>query len=122
MTNAMKRLPNHYRLAEARSHLIYVDPELNKKRVIYLNIYQNLLLSAMKMHCYLREWGVDWHKHIGFIRSTHNILNKFHKLITFFQETVQKMVEHPFSFLRAQFRKKLSIPNRAGFQKEAVLW
>jgi len=51
-----------FRLAKTRCHVIYTDPALNRKSVIYLNIYQNFLVAAMKMHCYLREWRPGWHE------------------------------------------------------------
>ncbi|KAL9714258.1 Telomerase reverse transcriptase [Leucoagaricus gongylophorus] len=50
------------KLAKTRCHVIYTDPALNRKSVIYLNIYQNFLVAAMKMHCYLREWPPGWHE------------------------------------------------------------
>lgn len=47
------------RLAKSRSHIIYTDPKLNTAKTIYKNIYENFLLTAMKMHHYLRSWGID---------------------------------------------------------------
>ena len=59
----------YFRLARAKSHAIFSDRELNSERVIYLNIYQNLLLTAMKMHEYIRDWGVSGRKNTTFLRS-----------------------------------------------------
>ncbi|KAF5359331.1 hypothetical protein D9756_003256 [Leucocoprinus leucothites] len=93
-------------LAKIRSHVIYTDPVLNRKPVIYLNIYQNLLLAAMKMHCYLREWDTGWHKHTGFIRGT-----------------VQKMIDASFASMRSQAkRRQLTSSGTKFLKKEAVTW
>ncbi|KAJ3994676.1 hypothetical protein F5050DRAFT_435834 [Lentinula boryana] len=43
-------------LAKRRSHVIYTDAALNSDHTVYLNIYQNFLLSAMKMDAYIRDW------------------------------------------------------------------
>jgi telomerase reverse transcriptase len=60
------------RLAKARSHALYCDERLNAEHVVYLNIYQNFVLSAMKMHGYIHTWGLD----VG--KSTKFILSKLH--------------------------------------------
>lgn len=60
---------SYFRLARAKSHAIFSDGELNSERVVYLNIYQNLLLTAMKMHEYIRDWGVRGRKNTAFLRS-----------------------------------------------------
>lgn len=44
------------RLAKSRSHVIFNDPALNSHHTIYKNVYENLLVTAMKMHYYLRSW------------------------------------------------------------------
>ncbi|KAF9446607.1 hypothetical protein P691DRAFT_803656 [Macrolepiota fuliginosa MF-IS2] len=59
----------------------------------------------MKMHCYLREWGIECRKHVGFIRGT-----------------IQKMINHSFSSLCAQSQRKLSKSHSGSMKKEAVLW
>ncbi|KAF8627995.1 hypothetical protein AX15_004120 [Amanita polypyramis BW_CC] len=63
--------------SKTRSHIIYTDMGLNGERVVYLNIYQNFLLLAMKMHTYLRARGLGSKKNESFIfRRFH-----FHYLI-----------------------------------------
>ena len=57
------------RLAVAKSHNIYCDTEFNTDHVVFLNIYQNFLLSAMKMHRYIRSWGIDVSKSHSFIHG-----------------------------------------------------
>lgn len=71
----MLTLPPYYRsrprrLTKAKSHILFTDVGLNSRHTIYLNIYQNFLLSAMKMHHYLRQWGFDVKKSTAFLRST----------------------------------------------------
>ena len=58
------------RLAKSKSHIIYNDAELNSKDAVYLNLYQNYTVLAMKMHYYLREWGLDVPKSHAFVMST----------------------------------------------------
>lgn len=57
------------RLAKAKSHLIFCDVDLNTERCVYLNIYQNLLLIAIKMHKYLLDWSSSGKRNIAFLRS-----------------------------------------------------
>jgi hypothetical protein len=59
----------HLRLARAKSHPIFSDADLNTDDVVYLNIYQNLLLCAYKMHSYLRNWGLSYKKNATFIHG-----------------------------------------------------
>jgi hypothetical protein len=60
-------------MACARSHLIYTDVDLNTSSIIYTTVYQNFLLSAMKMHGYLRDWGIDPDKNRSFVLSMFSI-------------------------------------------------
>ncbi|KAF7292779.1 Telomerase reverse transcriptase [Mycena indigotica] len=72
-------------LAKNRCHIIYNDIRLNTEHVVYANIYENFLLCALKMHFYLRGWGLDTRKHARFLWETirqminycyHSITNK----------------------------------------------
>jgi len=56
-------------LAKAKSHAIFSDRELNTEHVVYLNIYQNFLLTAMKMHEYLRDWDTNGKRNNNFLRG-----------------------------------------------------
>ncbi|KAF5367406.1 hypothetical protein D9758_003636 [Tetrapyrgos nigripes] len=55
------------RQAKTRSHIIYTDNRLNSKHVVHSNIYQNFLLSAMKMYVYVRDWGLSTKSNERFI-------------------------------------------------------
>lgn len=57
------------RLAKSKSHIIYSDTVLNSPHTIQLNIYQNFMLCAMKMHYYLKSWGLNVKKDSKFILS-----------------------------------------------------
>ncbi|KAI0955894.1 hypothetical protein AcV7_006436 [Taiwanofungus camphoratus] len=57
-------------LTKSKSHIIYCDADLNSPHTIYLNIYQNFMISAMKMHHYLCHWGLDTRKNFTFIHNT----------------------------------------------------
>jgi hypothetical protein len=59
----------HFRLARAKSHPIFSDADLNTDDVVYLNIYQNFLLCAYKMHSYMRDWGLSAKKNAAFIHG-----------------------------------------------------
>lgn len=55
------------RLAKSKSHIIYNDAGLNSTHAVYLNIYQNFTVLAMKMHSYLREWRLNVAKSHAFV-------------------------------------------------------
>ncbi|KAL7279239.1 hypothetical protein ACG7TL_007079 [Trametes sanguinea] len=57
-------------LAKSKSHIIYNDAALNSSHAVHLNVYQNFLVLAMKMHHYLRSWGLDVSKHHAFVLKT----------------------------------------------------
>ncbi|KAF7979113.1 hypothetical protein HWV62_43323 [Athelia sp. TMB] len=40
---------------------------LNTEHTVYLNVYQNFVLTAMKMHRYIRTWGINTIKNSAFI-------------------------------------------------------
>lgn len=56
------------RLAKAKAHVIFSDLDISSEHVVYLNVYQNFLLAAMKMREYLRE-AVAVKRNTAFIRS-----------------------------------------------------
>lgn len=70
LTHSNEVMNIHFRLARAKSHPIFSDTDLNTDDVVYLNIYQNLLLCAYKMHSYLRDWGLSTQKNATFIHGT----------------------------------------------------
>jgi hypothetical protein len=57
------------RSAKARSHVIYTDTDLNGSHTVHVNVYQNFIVSAMKMHHYLMAWGIDVGKNTKLLRG-----------------------------------------------------
>ena len=47
------------RAVKAKCHIIYCDTTHNSTFTVYLNIYQTLLLVALKYHAYIRSWKPD---------------------------------------------------------------
>lgn len=42
-------------MGKHRTHILYCDTTLSTPATVYLNVYQNMILSAMKMHLYLKD-------------------------------------------------------------------
>lgn len=55
------------RMVKQRSHPIFTDVNFNSMRVAHLNVFHNYILTAMKMHHYIKAWGVNVNKHHRFI-------------------------------------------------------
>jgi len=95
------------RLAKTRRHIIYSDRDLNPWHVIHLNIYQNFLVTAVKMHEYLQDWGPGrWINYI-FLRSKSETVNSGLALTSKSQVSLRKPLLttiHLFGF-RADERK-----------------
>ncbi|KAJ7761910.1 hypothetical protein DFH07DRAFT_413246 [Mycena maculata] len=94
-------------LAKARSHIIFNDIDLNTQHAVYLNIYQNFLLSALKMNGYIRDWGLDTKKHAPFLR-----------------DTVEQMIIYASAAIRNKASTQFSKTHggRSDVQKTAVTW
>jgi telomerase reverse transcriptase len=60
-----------HRFAKAKCHAIFSDGDLNSRHIVYLNVYQNLMLTALKMHEYLRDWGIGSWINYSFLRGKH---------------------------------------------------
>ncbi|KAG8935507.1 hypothetical protein FRC02_007866 [Tulasnella sp. 418] len=58
------------RAAKLRNHVIYNDTALNTRKTVYINVYQNFIITAMKMHSYITSWGIDTSIHTKFIYTT----------------------------------------------------
>lgn len=43
------------RMGKHRTHILFCDTVLSTATTVHLNVYQNFLLTAMKMHLYLRD-------------------------------------------------------------------
>ncbi|KAF7374776.1 Telomerase reverse transcriptase [Mycena sanguinolenta] len=94
-------------LAKARSHVIFNDSNLNSLDTVYLNIYQNFLLSAMKMNGYIRDWGLHTNKHASFL-----------------QDVVEQMISYCLAAIRNRSSTQFSTAHggKSEVQKTAVTW
>ncbi|KZS92574.1 hypothetical protein SISNIDRAFT_455801 [Sistotremastrum niveocremeum HHB9708] len=54
-------------LAKRNCHQIYTDSTLNSAYNVHLNIYQNFLITAMKMYSYLRHLGRSFRRNATFL-------------------------------------------------------
>jgi hypothetical protein len=63
------RLWSFCRLVNTRSQIIFSDRHLNSWNVVHLNIYQNFLMTAVKMHEYLKGWGTGRWIQYSFLRG-----------------------------------------------------
>ncbi|KAM6504331.1 hypothetical protein JOM56_001274 [Amanita muscaria] len=90
-----------------RCHIIYTDTSLNGEYVVHLNIYQNFLLLAMKMHTFLRARGLGLRKNESFIFRT-----------------VQNVIHHTYMTMKTKCRKKVATDNdgACNVQKDIVVW
>jgi hypothetical protein len=57
------------RMARTRSHILFTDSSLNSSFTVHLNIYENFLITAMKVVQYVMEWGVDVNKAQALLRG-----------------------------------------------------
>jgi hypothetical protein len=62
------------RLAKNRSHIIYTDTGLNGLHTAYVNVYQNSIICALKMHHYLMSWGINVAKNAKFLHGRFNLI------------------------------------------------
>ncbi|KAG7089455.1 hypothetical protein E1B28_011140 [Marasmius oreades] len=94
-------------LAKTRSHVIYTDPQLNSENAVFMNVYQNFLIAALKMHCFLRHWDAKAKKNKDFIH-----------------ETVKQMFSYCFVSIRNKTLNKVARDNLASIsiQKADVVW
>jgi hypothetical protein len=46
-------------MARMRSHILFTDMSLNTSFTVHLNIYENFLITAVKVVQYVMEWGID---------------------------------------------------------------
>ncbi|CAA7267063.1 unnamed protein product [Cyclocybe aegerita] len=94
-------------LAKAKSHAIFSDSDLNTEHVVYLNLYQNLLMTAVKMHEYIRDWSAN--------RRRNN---------TFLQNVIRKTILYNYTSLRTQAMRRGAPASEKGpeIHKEAATW
>ncbi|KAH9481585.1 Telomerase reverse transcriptase [Psilocybe cubensis] len=99
--------PERYRPVKRKSHAIFSDRELNSKHIVYLNIYQNLLLTALKMDAYISALGEGGKKNTAFLRSV-----------------IQKTIVYKYTSVRMHARSEgnQNDGTNSDIHKEAVMW
>jgi len=90
-----------------RSHIIYCDSDLNSEHTVYLNIYQNFVLVAMKMHLYIRDWGISTNKSSKFIR-----------------DSVHQVIRYAYASMRNKASNKVARTSagKCDIEKDHVIW
>lgn len=61
------------RLAQSKSHIVYTDTFLNNAHNVQLNIYQNQMVCAMKMHHYLSDSTINPKRDFKFILREYSV-------------------------------------------------
>ncbi|KAJ2926818.1 hypothetical protein H1R20_g10287, partial [Candolleomyces eurysporus] len=96
-------------LSRSRCHVIYLDTGLNSETVVYLNIYQNMLLSALRMQAYLSEAKFLLHRNAAFV-----------------YKTIQKIAQLSYRSIQSQLKRKAKLNNGqpvpCDIKKPAALW
>ncbi|OBZ72156.1 Telomerase reverse transcriptase [Grifola frondosa] len=94
-------------LAKSKSHIIWNDTTLNSVHTVYLNIYQNFMLLAMKMHHYLRSWGL-------------NVPGSF----SFILRTIRQMIRYTYATMRNKSTNKVAKAGggRCDVKEVQILW
>ncbi|TFY78052.1 hypothetical protein EWM64_g5961 [Hericium alpestre] len=90
---------------KTKSHTIFCDISLNPEHVVYLNVYQNFMLVAMKMHHYLRSWGLNINKNAAFI-----------------QKTIAQIIDFAYATMHAKMFRKPSVVRNGNNKKAVFIW
>ncbi|GAA5952834.1 hypothetical protein JCM3765_002979 [Sporobolomyces pararoseus] len=95
------------RAVKVRAHSMYTDTNFNSKSTVYLNIYQAMLVVALKYQAYVQEW-------CGSLKGK----------VTFLWNALQKIVKNEYSTLFAQSRSRKAITLSASFELDRlhVIW
>lgn len=81
-------------------------------------------MSAMKMHGYIRDWGIDVKKNTAFIQSMSRNFLLIRPSTDHRSDTVQQMINYTYAAIRNKASNKLSKASlgRCKVQKVAVIW
>ena len=123
MPSSRNKLVSRY--SKSRSHIIYTDASLNSEHVVHLNIYQNFLLLAMKMHTYLRARGLGSRKNESFVFRLYILWNfAFWELNLIHLGTVQNLINYTFSSIKSKSLKKVAVDSDAvcSIKRTIVTW
>ncbi|GAA5865197.1 hypothetical protein JCM1840_003940 [Sporobolomyces johnsonii] len=96
-----------YRAVKIRSHPMYTDTSYNSLSTVYSNIYQAMLVVALKFQVYVQEWGWDLRHRMGF-----------------FWRAIQQIVRFEYAALtnQASSRKARELQAELEIKRSWVTW
>lgn len=111
-------------MSRHKSHAIYCDTDLNTIRVVYFNMYTNFLLSAMKMHRYLKTWGVNFENSSNMVSGSFSYLFNPRQWLTELSGMVDQMIRSTFKTIQNKISNKLakSLNARCDIKEISVVW
>ncbi|GAA5871307.1 hypothetical protein JCM16303_000711 [Sporobolomyces ruberrimus] len=92
-----------FRAVKVRAHSMYTDTTFNSLSTVYSNIYQALLIVALKYRAYIQEW-------CGSLRGK----------VSFFWSALRKIVKYEYSSLLRQVRGRRAVKLAASFDIEEL--
>ncbi|KAG8979678.1 hypothetical protein FRB90_008014 [Tulasnella sp. 427] len=95
--------------AKMRNLAVYNDTSFNGRKVVYLNVFQNFVLTAMKMHCYLKSWRTE---------------QSIPLMTRFISATIEHCIYSAFVSIRRKMHDRFAKDNEATFsvQRELFIW
>ncbi|GAA5934697.1 telomerase reverse transcriptase [Sporobolomyces koalae] len=95
------------RAVKIRAHPMYTDTNYNSSATVYLNIYQAMLVVALKFSAYVQEWT-------GTIKGR----------VAFFWKAVQKIVKYEYAALlrHGQSRRAAKLSATLELERSHVIW
>ncbi|GAA6062681.1 hypothetical protein JCM10212_002504 [Sporobolomyces blumeae] len=99
----LEAMMRHVEALYLRSHAMYTDTSYNSLDTVYANIYESMLVVALKFEAYVRAWS-----------------SKVKGRAAFYWSTVKKIVEYEYSAVRYQSRKRAAAST--ALAKPSVLW
>lgn len=111
------------RQTKFRSHIIYCDTDLNTDHTVYLNIYQNFILTAMKIHQYIRNWGISTTKSSNFIQSNSLPTSPWPSYWSSL-DSVRQVIRYAYTTIRNKATNKVArvSAGKCEIQKDHVIW
>lgn len=112
------------RQTKLKSHILYCDFALNTEHNVYLNIFQNFVLTAMKMHRYIRNWGINANKSSDFIKGELFVPSYVILLLTLAKDCIRQMVHYAYAAIKSKASNKVARSSDAScdIQKVHVTW
>ena len=119
-------VPSSDSAVKVRSHSMYTDTNFNSANTVYSNIYQAMLVVALKFRAYVQEWSGSLRGKVTFFWSTSVFLSlacddadSIGRI-----DALQKIVKYEHSALVRQSRGRKAAKLAATFDLERshVLW